>query len=64
MLQLLKVLCDEKMVAAAKDYVNMTLGSSFTEPLPFNLDAVYSDSTAATPIIFVLSPGKNVYVST
>ena len=63
MLQLLKVLCDEKMVAAAKEYVNMTLGSSFTEPLPFNLDAVYSDSTAATPIIFVLSPGKNVYVS-
>jgi dynein heavy chain len=35
------------------------MGLQYVEPPPFNLAACYADSSATTPLIFVLSPGSD-----
>jgi hypothetical protein len=39
-------------------YAAAHLGPSFTEPAPWTLDEVFGDTTAQTPIIFILSTGQ------
>ena len=52
-------LSKEKMIILIKEYVKTTIGKTFIESPPFDLKASYEDSSAATPIIFVLSPGAD-----
>lgn len=40
-------------------YVANRLGAEFTEPPPWSLDDVFPDTTARTPIIFILSTGAD-----
>jgi dynein heavy chain len=35
------------------------MGQKFVEPPQFDLDKCYQDSSALTPLIFVLSPGSD-----
>ena len=55
----LRALREEKVVLGVREFVRMQLGAFFTEPPPFDLEGPYADSTAATPLIFILSPGAD-----
>jgi dynein heavy chain, axonemal len=41
------------------DYVGVTLGPQFAESSAADLGACYTDSSPATPLIFVLSQGSD-----
>lgn len=56
-LLLVKLLREEKLVFAAQQYVAAELGKEFTEPKPWTLDNVFQETSARTPIIFILSTG-------
>lgn len=56
-LLLVRQLREEKLLAAAQAFVAERLGAEFTEPEPWTLDDVFEDTSAATPIVFVLSAG-------
>ena len=58
-LLLMRVLREEMIVFALRVYVGGTIGEFFTESPPFDMEGAYSDSTAVTPLIFILSPGAN-----
>eukprot|EP00232_Nephroselmis_pyriformis_P029065 CAMPEP_0182867354 /NCGR_PEP_ID=MMETSP0034_2-20130328/8675_1 /TAXON_ID=156128 /ORGANISM="Nephroselmis pyriformis, Strain CCMP717" /LENGTH=4528 /DNA_ID=CAMNT_0024999703 /DNA_START=83 /DNA_END=13669 /DNA_ORIENTATION=- len=47
----------DRVMFAATSYVSNSLGKRFVEPPVLNLGETHSDSTALTPLIFVLSPG-------
>lgn len=42
-----------------QNFVEQNLGKAFTEPPPFDLAGSYADSSACTPLIFILSPGAD-----
>ena len=56
---LLRVIRPDKVVHAARAFVERNLGQRFTQPPPFDLATIYDDSTAMAPLIFVLSPGAD-----
>ncbi|KAJ3343280.1 Dynein heavy chain 7, axonemal [Gonapodya sp. JEL0774] len=56
-LLLVRCLQPEKIVACVMEFVKLKLGPKFIEPPPFDLSGSYEDSSARTPLIFVLSPG-------
>ena len=56
---LLRVLRPEKVVHAARNFVEANLGKRFTEPPPFDLGQSFNDSNACAPLIFVLTPGAD-----
>lgn len=58
-LLLIRILREEKMVFAVRQYVNSRLGPEFTEAPVFDLQGAYEDSTAVTPLIFILSSGAD-----
>jgi dynein heavy chain len=58
-LLLVRVVREEKVVFAIRRFVDQSIGSYFTESPPFDLEGAYSDSTAVTPLIFILSPGAD-----
>lgn len=45
------------------DYVVEEIGRKFIEPPAFDLAKIYEDSTSITPLIFILSPGSDPFVS-
>lgn len=49
----------DKVVPAVSDFVSATLGAQFVESSAADLAACYTDSSATTPLIFVLSPGSD-----
>jgi len=57
----MKVLRKTKMINSIKQYISSTLGTTYIQSPPFNLDSVFNDSIPSTPIIFVLSPGADPY---
>jgi len=59
-LLLVRSLRKEKLLTAACDFVGSILGTVYTVSPPFDLRGAYQDSTCATPIIFILSPGADV----
>ena len=62
-LMLMRCLRPDKLVPAIQDYIKGELAEKFIEPPPFNLAEVFKDSTAASPLIFVLSPGSDPFTS-
>ena len=58
-LALVNVFLEEKTVPAVRDYIGSHLGKFFIESPPFDLEGAYNDSTAQTPLIFVLSAGAD-----
>ncbi|WIA13579.1 hypothetical protein OEZ85_007146 [Tetradesmus obliquus] len=58
-LLLVKQLREEKLMFAAQQYVAAKLGREFTEPEPWTLDGVFEETSARTPIIFILSTGAD-----
>ena len=58
-LLLLRCVRADKVVHAARDFVEENLGQRFTAPPPFDLGTVFEDSSAVMPLIFVLSPGAD-----
>jgi dynein heavy chain len=55
----LRCIRPDKVVHAARAFVEVNLGQRFTQPPPFDLGKVYEDSKATAPLIFVLSPGAD-----
>jgi dynein heavy chain, axonemal len=49
----------DKVVPAVQEFVERHLGRRFVEPPACDLHACYADSSPATPLIFVLSPGSD-----
>ncbi len=56
---IVRVLREEKIVEAVRRYVASTIGHTFTESPPFDLEGSFVDSTNVTPLIFILSPGAD-----
>lgn len=57
-LLVLRCLRPDRVLAGVQDFVAVQLGAGFIEPPPFDLAACFKESTAATPLVFVLSPGE------
>lgn len=56
---LIKVLREEKLVLAIKEFVKAELGEKFIISPAFDLASAFADSMNTSPIIFVLSPGAD-----
>ena len=56
-LLVLRCLRPEKIMAAVSRLVEHTLGADFIAPPPFDLGSAFLDSSATSPLIFILSPG-------
>jgi dynein heavy chain len=56
-LLILRCLRPDRVLAGIRDFVSETLGQRFIEPPPFHLAACFKESSASTPLVFVLSPG-------
>jgi dynein heavy chain, axonemal len=53
----LRALRQDRVLYGASAFVAANLGAQFADPPSFDLKAIYSSSSAVTPLIFVLSPG-------
>eukprot|EP00803_Ostreobium_quekettii_P008971 evm.model.scf_437EXC.8 EVM.evm.TU.scf_437EXC.8 scf_437EXC:34649-40478(-) len=59
----LRTVRPDKLIPAITAYIAATMGKRFVDPLPFAIEPSYNDSTATTPLIFVLSPGSDPMAS-
>lgn len=60
---LLRCIRPDKLVPAVTAYVSEAMGKRFVEPMPFAIEPSFQDSSAVTPLIFVLSPGSDPMAS-
>ncbi|KAI8465887.1 MAG: dynein heavy chain 7 [Monoraphidium minutum] len=58
-LLLLRALREEKLSSACTQYAAARLGPAFAEPAPWTLEEVFADTSARTPVIFILSTGAD-----
>ncbi|XP_025927284.1 dynein heavy chain 1, axonemal [Apteryx rowi] len=58
-LLILRCLRGDKVTDAMQDFVALNLDQRFIEPQTASLLAVFKESTATTPLVFVLSPGTD-----
>lgn len=56
---IIRIIKPDKLVPAMVRYVVTKLGQYFVQPPPFDLGAIYKDSSSITPLIFVLSAGSD-----
>lgn len=59
----LRCLRPDRVVFAARTFIANNLGQQYTEPPPFDLKAIFGQSTCISPLIFVLSPGVDPIVT-
>lgn len=62
-LMVIKALKEEKLIFAITNYVSIELGKSFVESPPVSLNLLYQDTSSTVPLIFILSPGSDPFVS-
>ena len=55
----LKAIRMDKVVPAVEMWISAKLGKEFIVPPGFDLGKCFKDSTAFTPLIFLLSPGSD-----
>ena len=55
----LRTIRADKVVLGVQKYVLETMGPKFVKPPPFDLQACYADSSAAVPLVFILSAGSD-----
>uniref|UniRef100_A0A8C3ERS2 Dynein axonemal heavy chain 1 n=1 Tax=Corvus moneduloides TaxID=1196302 RepID=A0A8C3ERS2_CORMO len=58
-LLVLRCLRGDKITNAMQDFVVLNLDQRFIEPQTTDLSVVFKESTATTPLVFVLSPGTD-----
>ena len=58
-LLLLKAFRDQKILLSVIQFIDQLLGKEFSQPKPPDLEDVYKESNARTPIVFVLSAGAD-----
>ncbi|KAF8071068.1 Dnah1 [Scenedesmus sp. PABB004] len=58
-LLLLRCLRPDRVLSGVQEFVAAELGPRFVEPPPFDLAACFKESSATTPLVFVLSPGAD-----
>eukprot|EP00105_Crassostrea_gigas_P038198 XP_019922346.1 PREDICTED: dynein heavy chain 6, axonemal [Crassostrea gigas] len=56
---LIKILRPDALMTAIRQFVEEHLGHNFISTGSFDLKEIYDDSTAKTPLIFILSPGTD-----
>lgn len=62
-LMVIKALKEEKLIFAITNYVSIELGKSFIESPGVSLHLLYQDTSSTVPLIFILSPGSDPFVS-
>jgi dynein heavy chain len=60
---LLRAIRPDKLGPAFEEFVRVSIGEFYLSPPPFDLQQVFNDSTATTPLIFILSPGTDPYAT-
>jgi dynein heavy chain, axonemal len=58
-LLLVKAFRPEKVAFGSSEFVGNSIGKSFKEPPPFDLQSTYNDSSSKVPIVFVLTSGAD-----
>ncbi|KAI8909816.1 dynein heavy chain and region D6 of dynein motor-domain-containing protein [Gorgonomyces haynaldii] len=58
-LLLIKVLREEKLVASTIEFITLELGSEFVVLPPLDLGKAFKDTSATSPLIFILSTGSD-----
>lgn len=56
---MIRALRPDKIVPAVQKYVMDVVGAKYVEPQPFNLSLIFQESTNASPLVFILSPGSD-----
>ncbi|XP_033114673.1 dynein heavy chain 3, axonemal-like isoform X5 [Anneissia japonica] len=56
---ILRIIRPDKIVPAVQNFIVSRMGQAYIEPPTFDLAKSYADSTYATPLIFILSPGAD-----
>ena len=59
-LLLFRVLRPDRLTNAMVAFVKSVIGEKYTKPVPFDLEAAFSDTAPGVPIFFFLSPGVDV----
>uniref|UniRef100_A0A182NRZ8 AAA+ ATPase domain-containing protein n=1 Tax=Anopheles dirus TaxID=7168 RepID=A0A182NRZ8_9DIPT len=58
-LLLMRCLRVDRVYRMLNNYVAQTMGEEFITPPILSFDAIYEQSTASTPVVFILSPGSD-----
>lgn len=55
----MQVMREDKLLLGCQRYIGDTLGPAFVQGQPWSLDGVLPDTTALTPIVFILTSGAD-----
>ncbi|XP_067910591.1 dynein axonemal heavy chain 10 isoform X3 [Heterodontus francisci] len=58
-LLLLRCFRVDRVYRAVMDYITITMGEKFVQPPVISFEAIFEQSTANSPIVFILSPGSD-----
>eukprot|EP00061_Rhincodon_typus_P011670 g36865.t1 len=58
-LLLLRCFRVDRVYRAVMDYITVTMGETFVQPPVISFEAIFEQSTANSPIVFILSPGSD-----
>lgn len=56
---MIRAWCPDRTITQSRKYIANSLGQRFAEPVILNLEVLYSESRASTPIVCFLSMGSD-----